>query len=275
MPKPSIILIRPQMGENIGAVARAMSNFGLKELRIVAPRDGWPNPKAVEMAAGAESIIHAAAIYPDFKAAMHDIQLAYATTARPRDMEKRVVEPKAAMEEIRALLSPSPPVGEGGVGGILPQTQALNPLNDPPLPNPPPQGGRELKIAFVFGPERSGIANEEITLCDTIITIPTSEENRSLNIAQSVVIIGYEWFCAQNITHVQQQLPDIAPQEEWHGLFGQLENYLDASDYFRVPHKKPIMWQNLQNMLLRSRLSAQEVRTFRGMLRSLWERRIG
>ena len=240
MPKPSIILIRPQMGENIGAVARAMSNFGLKELRIVAPRDGWPNPKAVEMAAGAESIIHAAAIYPDFKAAMHDIQLAYATTARPRDMEKRVVEPKVAMEEIKN------------------------------------HSDNEIKIALVFGPERSGIANEEITLCDTIITSPTSEENRSLNIAQSAVIIGYEWFCAQPHTaNIQQDLPEIAPQEEWHGLFGQLEAYLDAADYFRVLHKKPIMWQNLQNMLLRSRLSAQEVRTFRGMFRSLWERRIG
>src|ERR1700761_69963 len=95
---PIVLLVRPQMGENIGAVARAMSNFGLKELRIASPRDGWPNPKALEMAAGAEAIIHSAKVFPDFKAAMADIQLAYATTARTRDMEKRVIEPMVAMQ---------------------------------------------------------------------------------------------------------------------------------------------------------------------------------
>ena len=243
MPKnnrPVVILVQPQMGENIGAVARAMGNFGLSELRLAAPRDGWPNPKAVEMAAGAESIITNTAIYPDFMAAMHDVQLAYATTARPRDMEKRVVDPRTAMAEI---------TGHSASGN---------------------------KVALVFGPERTGLANEDITLCDTLITIPTSEENRSLNIAQSAVLIGYEWLCAQtDAMQVTRELPDMAPQEEWHGLFSQLEGYLDAADYFRVVHKKQVMWQNVQNMLLRSRLSAQEVRTFRGMLRALWERRLG
>lgn len=228
------------MGENIGSVARAMSNFGLSELRLVAPRDGWPNPKATEMAAGAESIITNAKVFPDFPAAMSDVALAYATTARPRDMEKRVVEPRIAMKEI---------------------TEHFASGN---------------KVALVFGPERAGLANEEVTLCDTVITIPTSEENRSLNIAQSMVIVGYEWLCAQSgVMQVARELPEMAPQEEWHGLFAQLEQYLDAADYFRVAQKKTIMWQNLQNMLLRSRLSAQEVRTYRGMLRSLWERRLG
>jgi len=257
---PVVILVRPQMGENIGAVARAMSNFGLRELRIAAPRDGWPNPKALEMAAGAESIIESAKIFPDFKAAMADVQLAYATTARKRDMEKRVVEPDVAMQEIKQLLSS-------------------------PLPNPPPQAGEGIKIALVFGPERSGLENDEVTWCDTLITIPTAPENSSLNIAQSAVILGYEWFRqGTGFIHLRQgfggqriqdsgETPEsLAPRAEWEGLFGQLEHYLDQAEYFRVAHKKPVMWQNLQTMFLRSQLSSQEVRTLRGMFRSLWER---
>lgn len=233
---PVVILARPQMGENIGAVARAMSNFGLRELRLAAPRDGWPNPKAAEMAAGAEDIIREAEVYPDFASAMHGIQLAYATTARPRDMEKRVVAPGAAMREIR-------------------------------------ERAGSLRVALVFGAERSGLENDEITQCDTLISIPTAPENRSLNLAQSAVILGYEWFRQQGEAAVARALPDIAPKEDWQGLFSQLESYLDSAEYFRVAHKKPVMWQNVQNMLMRAALSAQEVRTLRGMLRSLWERR--
>ena len=228
------------MGENIGAVARAMSNFGLPELRIVAPRDGWPNAKAAEMAAGAESIITTAKIYDNFTNSMADIHTAYATTARPRDMNKRVVTPKVAMQEICA--SPS-----------------------------------TAKIALVFGPERTGIENEEIILCDSIITIPTSEENRSLNLAQSSVIIGYEWIKAstKEINHDSAIITQhIAPKSDMLALFDQLEEYLDKAEYFRTENKKPIMWQNLKNMLLRGAWSEQEVRTFRGMLRSLWERSV-
>ncbi len=235
---PVVILIRPQMGENIGAVARAMSNFGLNELRIVAPRDGWPNPKAVEMSAGAESIITDAKLYNDFAASMADINIAYATTARPRDMNKRVIEPAQAMQEIST------------------KYKAQN-------------------VALVFGPERAGIENEEITLCDSIITIPTGEKNRSLNLAQSSVIIGYEWLKAsaesgERSMEDNQQIP--AAKSDIFGLFDQLESYLDKAEYFRVEQKKPIMWQNLKNMLLRGAWNEQEIRTFRGMLRSLWER---
>ena len=248
---PIIILVRPQMGENIGAVARAMSNFGLSELRLAAPRDGWPNPKAVEMAAGAESIIHNAKVFADFNAALADVQVAYATTARSRHMEKRVVEPDMALEEIREFLSAPPPTS-----------------------NLPPPGVKAFrKAALVFGPERSGLENDEVNLCDTLITIPTAPENSSLNIAQSMVIIGYEWFRTRNESQaVMKELPDIAPRGEWQGLCDQLESYLDAADYFRVAGKKPVMWRNLQNMLLRAQWSSQEVRTFRGVLRSLWER---
>ncbi len=243
MRTPIIILVRPQMGENIGAVARAMSNFGLEELRIVAPRDSWPNPKAIEMAAGAESIINDAKIYPDFASSMVDIHVAYATTARPRDMNKRVVTVEEAMQEIYSATS--------------------------------------KKTALVFGPERTGLENEEITLCDSIITIPTSEKNRSLNIAQSSVIVGYEWFKASTelgVLSAEQNLQlsthNSAPKKDYFELFNHLEDYLDNADYFRTEGKKPIMWQNLKNMLLRGAWSEQEVRTFRGVLRSLWERNI-
>lgn len=235
---PCVILIRPQMGENIGAVARAMGNFGLSELRIVSPRDGWPNQKAIEMAAGAEAIITNARIYDDFINAMADINIAYATTARPRDMNKRVIEPAQAMQEIAGKYS-------------------------------------HLNIALVFGPERAGIENEEITLCDSIITIPTDAKNRSLNLAQSSVIIGYEWQKVSSELGVpsaeeSQQTP--AAKSDIIGLFEQLESYLDKADYFRVGQKKPVMWQNLKNMLIRAHWSEQEIRTFRGMIRSLWER---
>ncbi len=246
---PVVILVRPQLGENIGAVARAMSNFGLSELRIVVSRDGWPNGKARDMAAGAESIIEAAQIFPDFPAALHDVQLAYATSARPRDIEKPVVPPQEAMAEIGRHLA------------------------------------GKMRVALVFGPERSGLENEDITLCDTLIAIPTSTENRSLNIAQAAVIVGYEWWKANGDKHAASEqdnktqyaahntgvLSPPAPKEDFLGLFNQLESYLDAADYFRTADKKTLMWQNLKTMLLRAQWNPLEVRTFRGMLRSLWE----
>lgn len=237
MQAPVVILVRPQMGENIGAVARAMSNFGLSELRIAAPRDGWPNDKALEMAAGAEGIIRNAKIYPDFGAAMEGVQLAYATTARPRDMQKRVLEPAGAGEEMT-------------------HKQAAG-----------------LQCAYVFGPERAGLTNDDISLCDSLITIPTAPENSSLNIAQSSVLVGYEWFKAANQTSgvVLKDLPMPAPKEDWLGLFGQLEGYLEAGNFFKAEGKKPIMLQNLQSMLMRAGWNEQEVRSMRGVLRCLWE----
>ena len=151
---PVVILVRPQMGENIGAAARAMSNFGLRELRLVAPRDGWPNSRALEMASGGVNISSATATVYDthFPAAvLADIQLAYATTARSRDMEKRVVDPKsAAMEEI----------GHSATAWLM----------------------RKVTTALIFGPERTGLENDDVSLCDTLITIPTAPENSSLNL---------------------------------------------------------------------------------------------
>lgn len=236
---PAVILVRPQMGENIGAVARAMSNFGLSELRIAAPRDGWPNRKAQEMAAGAEHIIAGARVFADFPAALEGIEQAFATTARMRDLEKRVVDPQGAAISIHQCTA---------------------------------QG---LRAALVFGPERTGLENDDIVWCDTLVTIPTSGENSSLNLAQSMVILGYEWWRArpEHVPPPGRNAPSPAPKEDWKRLFDQLEQYLDQSNFFRVPEKKTVMWQNLKTMLQRGGFSDQEVRTLRGVLRCIWERR--
>ncbi|MDX1975951.1 MAG: RNA methyltransferase [Rickettsiales bacterium] len=239
MPTPVVILVRPQMGENIGAVARAMSNFGLSELRLVAPRDGWPNSKAWEMASGGKPIVEKAQVFPDFIAATQDVQLAFATTARPRDMEKTTLNPSEAMRQAYQASS---------------------------------QGKR---IALVFGPERTGLENEEITWCDAIVTIPTAPENFSLNLGQSAVILGYEWWKQQETTQAlpAPELATPATKGDWDGFFTQLEQYLDESGFFRVADKKAVMWQNLRTALLRTHFSEQELRSLRGVFRVLWEGR--
>jgi tRNA/rRNA methyltransferase len=237
MKPPAVILINPQMAENIGAVARAMSNFGLKELRLVAPRDGWPSQRARDVASGGAEIIDKAKLYSDFPSALKGIEFAYATTARERDMEKRVLEPREAVRSMKTHMK---------------------------------SGGR---VAIVFGPERTGIENDDISLCDHFVTIPTAPGHFSLNLAQAVVIIGYEWLTQIMPAAKPKAVTEVAPKEDWLEMFGQLEKYLDESGYFRVPAKKPIMWQNLRNMLMRARFSVQEMRSFRGMLRVLAEGR--
>lgn len=237
MQAPAVILVRPQMGENIGAVARAMSNFGLSELRLVRPRDGWPNKKAAEMAAGAADIIDGVRVFSEFSDALADLQFAYATTVRPRGMHKPVMEPAEAMAQERI------------------------------------QRNKGLRTALVFGPERTGLENEEVALCDCIITIPTSPTNTSLNVAQASVVVGYEWWRAQAGAIAPQERQEVAPREEFMGLLGQLEEYLDEVNYYRVADKKTIMWQNVQTMLMRGQWSSQEVRSMRGLLRAIWEKR--
>lgn len=265
---PVIVLVRPQMAENIGAAARAMSNFGLSELRLVAPRDGWPNDTALRVASGGEEIIKQAKLYPDTASALSDIQLAFATTARSRDMAKRVVTPEEAMEEIISRHT--------GVSRY--------PADTPKLDSGLRRYDGYSTTAFVFGPERTGLENEDIALCDAFLTIPTIPEHFSLNIAQSVVVLAYEWFKQSSVTRVQSSdstelrtlnsghsLP--AAKEEWQGLFTQLEQYLEESNFFRVAEKKQVMWNNTRNMLLRGQFSSQEIRTLRGILRVLWEGR--
>jgi tRNA/rRNA methyltransferase len=233
---PAIILVRPQLGENIGAVARAMSNFGLSDLRLVAPKNGWPNPRANEMAASGEHIVESARIFATLPEAMEGIQCAYGTTHRTRFMEKRVMEARDAALEITR------------------------------------EAAEGKSAAILFGPERTGLENDDLILCDAITTIKTDTSNPSINISQAAVILAYECCRARTdlppIARPAQTFP-LADKAELADMFAQLETYLDEVNYFREPNRKNVMWRNLQNIFVRSQLSNQEVRTLRGVFRYL------
>jgi len=243
---PSIILIRPQMGENIGAAARAMANFGLGDLRLVAPRDGWPNPKASDTAGKALNIIDDATVHEDVPAALADCNFVLATTARERAMSLPVMEVREAMAELHA------------------------------------RAARGEKCAIMFGPERTGLENEDMALADAVVTIPVSTEYASLNIGQAVVVCAYEWFShvhtqgaapafARTVSqpNALQAVPELATREQLQGLLGQLEVALDDVNFWRVPEKKDIMWRNIRTTLVRSGLSEQEIATWRGVVKAL------
>lgn len=244
---PAIILVRPQLGENIGAAARAMKNFGLSDLRIVAPRDGWPNEKAETMAAGAEDIIAQARIYPDLPAALADTHRLYAATARRRELRKPALTPRE-------------------LAGALHSADAA------------------LKTALMFGPERSGLENDEVALADGLIHIPTAPFS-SLNLAQSVVVCAYELWAGQQeaqpdtslSAHTPPAAPDDPPatKEELGGLFEHLERELDTGGYFRTEGIRPHMIRNLRSLLTRASLTSLEVQSLRGVVRSLAEGRPG
>ncbi len=233
--KPAIILIAPQMGENIGAAARGMLNFGLTDLRIVNPRDGWPNPKAVDMAKGAKSVIHEAQIFTSLKDATHDITRLYATTARTRDMVK---------QEYNA------------------RETALEMLKN------------DGKSAIMFGPERSGLTNDDITLADAVAIIPVAPIYTSLNLSQAVNIMCYEWFVAKAESDSDgsaspSEGSQLATKEELANLFEHIESELDKTDFLRVADKRPKMVRNIRNIFSRNDLTEQEVRTLRGIIKSL------
>lgn len=235
---PQIILTRPQMGENIGAAARAMANFGLSQMNIINPRDGWPNVKAADMAGKALPILDDAVITNTAQEAVADCHVVFATTARDRTMKLPAVDAREAM------------------------TQALSAS----------QQGKQVGV--LFGPERTGLENDEVILADKVITIPVSETYPSLNLAQAVALVAYEWQMAvQHDGGVEKvgtgELPDPADKQALQGLFDQLEIALDASDFFKVSEKKPIIWRNIQASLTRAGLSDQEVRTWRGIIRAL------
>lgn len=239
---PVIILVRPQLGENIGTAARAMMNCGLTEMRLVAPRDDWPNPKAVAAASGADDIVEGAAVFDDVPAAIADLTHVYATTARRRDMFKEVVGPRAAAAEIAAA-------GEGSRIGIL------------------------------FGPEAKGLNNDDVTLAGKIIEAPLNPHHSSLNLAQAVLLVAWEWrmtriaepeaFVAGMADQYGEAGALPAPQADLIRLFEHLEAELDESGFLWPEDKRPVMVRNLRNMLQRAQLTEQEVRTLRGVVKSL------
>jgi tRNA/rRNA methyltransferase len=234
---PVIILVEPQMGENIGMVARAMANFGLAELRLVNPRDGWPNEKAQAAASKADHVIEATKVYDTLEQAVADLNFVYATTARERDGFKPVRSPVVAAETLRAKFR----AGEGT--GVL------------------------------FGRERWGLTNEEVALADEIVTFPVNPAFASLNIAQAVLLMSYEWMKSgmddTGAVPFQAMSQTQSTKEQLFGLFDQLEEALEARNYFHPAGKKPKMVDNLRAVLSRRAFTEQEISVLRGVISSL------
>ncbi|MFM9976385.1 MAG: RNA methyltransferase [Beijerinckiaceae bacterium] len=241
MISPIIILARPQMGENIGMAARAMANFGLSELRLVAPRDGWEvdGPvfrAAVDAAVGANAIVRDAALFPTVDAAVHDLNRLFATTARARDQAKPVASAEAFASEARV------------------------------------RGAQGQRIGILFGRERSGLDNDEIALADALVSFPVNPEHPSLNLAQSVSLVAYEWQKSLHGGAAPFELVHVTPpatREMVRAFFDTLEAELDAARYFTPENKRPVMTRNLHNIFHRMELTEADVRTLRGVVGTL------
>ncbi len=238
--EPVFILVAPQMGENIGGAARAMWNFGLQRLRIVAPRDGWPSPKAVAMASGAGRLLDAAGVFAATADAMADCHYVFATTARDRDLTKPVLTPERAMAQARALTA----AGQ--------------------------------RVAVLFGPERAGLENPDIARANALISVPVNPEFPSLNLAQCVLLIAYEWRrqgAAVPAEVMAMAGTQFAEAVEIERLGDHFEQRLAAAGFFFPATKADGMKLNLRNMLGRLNLTRADVQTFHGMLRQLTRRR--
>ena len=239
---PAFVLVRPQLGENIGAAARAMLNFGLAHMRIVSPRDGWPNSAAVAMASGAGRVLDAAMLCDDVAGATADLHFTFATTARPRDLTKPVYAPEAAMRLAAERIAAGQRVG------------------------------------VLFGPERAGLENDDIAQANAIITVPVNPEYPSLNLAQCALLVGYEWRRAtQEIAGREDVMAGAAPATgaEVAALAAHFEDRLTAAGFFFPEHKVASMKANLRNMWSRFPLTDQDVRTLHGILRQMvrWKER--
>ena len=233
---PAVILVHPQMGENIGAAARAMLNCGLSTLRLVKPRDGWPNERAEAMSSGALAAMPPVQVFDTTADAIADCRFVLATTGRPRDMVKRVYTARSCAEEARRRAE-----GDQGVG-------------------------------FLFGAERTGLVNEDVAMAHGVITIPLNPGFSSLNLAQAVLLVAYEWMAAGDATpalHLSANDSPPAPHEKLHELMERLEAELETHGFFRNPDQKPSMVRNLRSLLARADMTEQEARTFHGVITAL------
>jgi len=232
---PAVILMEPQLAENIGAVARVMANFGCADLRLVAPRDGWPQQRAWASASGADWPLDAARVFETLPEALADLRLVLATTARPRETELPVMTPREAAAALR----------DGSAQG--------------------------WPIGLLFGGERAGLATQDIALCQGIVTVPVDDRFKSLNLAQAVAICAYEWRCAEDAGPPPAFAAAAAPADQamMLGLYEHLEGELDAAGFFHPPEKRPSMVRNLRVALSRARFTEQEARTFRGVVTAL------
>ncbi len=243
-PAPAFVLVEPQMGENIGAAARAMLNFGVSGLRLVAPRDGWPNPKAAATASGAAVVIDEARVFDRFSDAVADCWYVIATTARRRELMLPVLEPAAAAAQLRARMD----AGE--------------------------------TCAVVFGNERNGLSSDDVARCDAILSVPVNPAFASLNLSQAVLIAAYEWSRAAGggeggygtiETPLAEEGP--APREDVTRLLAHLEGELDAAGYFFPPEMRPTMERNLRAAFTRAGFTQGEIRTLRGVVKALVRKR--
>lgn len=233
---PAVILVTPQLGENIGAACRCMLNFGLTDLRLVAPRDGWPNPAAEAMAAGAAPVLENAKVFDTTAEAVADLSYVLAATARRRELE-------------------IPVIGTGDVGAVL-QDLAL----------------KQTGTGILFGPEKAGLLNSDVALCDAILTYPVNPAFQSLNLGQAVNIFAYLWKSAEGTLPpdtFQADLSDVAPRKDLTRMFDHLESELEKAGFFYPLEKKALISQNIRAPFTRARMTEQEVRTFRGIIKAL------
>jgi len=232
---PCVILNEPQLAQNIGAAARVMANFGLDDLRLVRPRDGWPQEKAWASASGADWPLDNARVFDRLEDAVSDRQLVFATTARPREVRLPVITPREAAGELHAAAC----AGQA--------------------------------TALLFGGERAGLETHDIALCQAIVTIPIDPRFRSLNLAQAVALNAYEWRMrvADQAPARFLDVAEPAGHEALQGLYGQLEKELDDAGFFHPPEKTPSMVRNLRAIFARARLTDQEVSTLRGVVTAL------
>lgn len=235
-PQPVVILVRPQLAENVGMVARAMLNCGLTGLRLVAPREDWLADKAVAAASGADALLRSARAFETTEAAIADLRRVLATTARRRDMIKTLFTPRAAAGHLRAAMARREPCG------------------------------------ILFGPERTGLENDDVALADAIIEVPLNPAYCSLNLAQAVLLVGYEWFQAGDDTPPEQLITNAtqpATRADLMNFFAHLERELDACGFLRNQDKRPGMVRNLRNLFERAHLTEQEIRTLHGIVKEL------
>jgi len=241
-PAPVVILVEPQLGENIGATARAMANFGLSKLRLIKPVQGWPNEKARVMAAGADRILEEAVLYDSVEAAIGDASLVFAATARAHDQAKPVV----SAEEAARISVPRVAAGE--------------------------------TVALLFGRERNGLENHEVALADQIITLPVNPAFASLNLGQAVLVIAYEWFKHVTQNALPFSMPEKsapAPKEQLMAFFADLERELERVEFFRPEEKRATMTINLRNIFHRMQPTQQDIQTLHGVVTSIVEGRKG
>ncbi len=231
MSAPVIVLVRPQLGQNIGKAARAMLNFGLTEMRLVAPRDGWPNPDAGPSASGADAVLEQAQLFDSVPAAIADCAHVYASTVRRRDLVMPVVRPEDMAGRIAAS---------------------------------------DERSAILFGPERSGLETEEVALANAIVTVPINPEFGSLNLAQAVILLAYEWSKqAELAVPPAKDLEPPAPHGELEGLVGQLDEALVEKGYYHPPSRTQATRNTIRTIFTKTGWSSREVKAVRGIIRAL------